>query len=169
MVAAPDVPRIDSYLRLPQVQQAMPRGLVLRWGRQDSNLPADYRTRYLLNSERLIDGTYLEDAQAQRDPQTMRPIVNFQFDRRGGRIFGRGTGANVGRLMAIVLDETVVSAPVINSQIFDRGMIELGGGSIEEAGDLALVLRAGALEAPIEMIEQRSVGPSLGGKGGTSW
>jgi preprotein translocase subunit SecD len=164
LVTREDVPLLTRYLQLPEVQSAIPRNVRLRWGRQEEvapGQPAEYRLLYALEADPLITGDFLVDAQAQRDQQMM-PIVNFQFNRRGGSIFGRGTGANVGRLMAIVLDDNVVSAPVIQSQIGARGMIELGGGSIEEAGDLALVLRAGALPAPIEVVYQTSIGPTLG-------
>jgi preprotein translocase subunit SecD len=109
-----------------------------------------------------MTGEYLEDAQAQRDPQFGQPEVSFTLSRQGGRIFERATGAHVGDAMAIVLDERVISAPVIQTQIGMNGRITLGGGAIEEARDLALVLRAGALPAPIEIVEERSVGPSLG-------
>jgi len=121
-----------------------------------------FRTLYLLEQRPLITGEFLVDAQALRDPQMGQPLVTFEFNRRGGRVFERGTGENVGNLMAIVLDERVFSAPVIRSQIGNRGQIEMGGGSIEDARDLALVLRAGALPAPIEIVEERSIGPSLG-------
>jgi len=110
----------------------------------------------------MMTGEYLEDAQAQRDPQFGQPEVSFTLSRQGGRIFERATSAHVGDAMAIVLDDRVISAPVIQTQIGMNGRITLGGGAIEEARDLALVLRAGALPAPIEIVEERSVGPSLG-------
>ena len=157
---------MQRYLALPQVQRLMPRGTELRWGhvpQQQAGQPAPaYRTLYLLEARPIITGEYLQDAQAQRDPQFNQPIVTFEFSRRGGRIFERATGENVGNQMAIVLDERVFSAPVIRSQIGARGQIEMGGGSIEEARDLALVLRAGALPAPLRIVEERTVGPSLG-------
>lgn len=162
LVAAADVPVVDQFLALPAVQSALPRNVVLRWGPAEDASVQGYRFLYLLDREPLITGTYLQDAQAQRDPQMGRPLVTFEFDRRGGRIFERGTGANVNNLMAIVLDDEVVSAPVINSQIGMRGQIEMGGNSMEEASDLALVLRAGALPAPIEIIEEQAIGPTLG-------
>jgi protein-export membrane protein SecD len=162
LVMAEDVAVLERYLAMPEVQQLLPRGIELRWGVDPQAAVTGYRTLYALDRTPLITGERLTDAQAQRDPQLGQPIVLFEFDRQGGRIFERGTGANVGNLMAIVLDERVFSAPVIRSQIGSRGQIELGGGSIEEARDLALVLRAGALPAPLEIVEERSVGPSLG-------
>lgn len=162
IVAGSDVDFIDRALALPEVQAALPRGSVLRWGTDPSGGAQGFRYLYLLESNPLITGERLQDAQAQRDLNIGYPIVTFEFDRQGGRIFERGTGQNVGNLMAIVLDEEVVSAPVIRSQIGARGQIELQGSSLQEAGDLALVLRAGALPAPIEIVEERTVGPSLG-------
>lgn len=162
LVASSDVPAISQYLALPQVQQALPRGSVLRWGQANDAAIPGYRFLYLLERDPLITGEYLEDAQAQRDPQMGQPIVTFELDRRGGRIFDRGTGQNIGRLMAIVLDDEVVSAPILQGQISTRGQITLGGASMAEANDLALVLRAGALTAPIEIVEEQAVGPTLG-------
>jgi preprotein translocase subunit SecD len=165
-VADADVAAVQRYLELPAVQRLLPRGTEFRWGMPPRASAAaeapGYRILYLLDARPIMTGEYLQDAQAQRDPQFNRPIVTFELNRRGGRIFERATGENVHNLMAIVLDERVYSAPVINSQIGNRGQIEMGGGSIEEARDLALVLRAGALPAPIKIVEERTVGPSLG-------
>ncbi|MQA92062.1 MAG: protein translocase subunit SecD [Gemmatimonas sp.] len=162
LVLNEDVPFLESALARPEVQQTMPRGVELRWGLDSDSETTGVRSLYLLDEEPLITGEYLTDAQAQRDLQLGQPIVLFEFNRRGGRIFERGTGANVGNLMAIVLDEQVFSAPIIQSQIGTRGQIEMAGSGIEAASDLALVLRAGALPAPIDIVEERSVGPSLG-------
>jgi preprotein translocase subunit SecD len=84
------------------------------------------------------------------------------LNRAGGRLFSRFTGQHVGDYLAIVLDGEVMSAPVIRDRIGASGQIELGNAGLEEARDLALVLRAGALPAPLRIMEERSVGPSLG-------
>jgi protein-export membrane protein SecD len=165
-VANEDVAAVERFLALPQVQRLLPRGTELRWSHQTAlrtgqQVP-QFRTLYLLEARPIITGEYLVNAQAARDPQFNRPIVTFEFDRRGGRIFERATGENIGNLMAIVLDDRVFSAPIIQAQIGSRGQIDLRDGSIEEARDLALVLRAGALPAPIRIIEERTIGPSLG-------
>jgi protein-export membrane protein SecD len=161
LIANENVATVERYIAMPEVQQLVPRGLVLRWGLDQDAQLSGFRSLYLLEREPLITGEYLVDAQAQRD-QLGQPIVIFEFNRQGGRIFERGTGANVGNLMAIVLDERVFSAPIIQSQIGTRGQIEMGGGTIEAASDLALVLRAGALPAPIEIVYESAIGPSLG-------
>jgi protein-export membrane protein SecD len=163
-VARENIAAVEQYLATPAVQQLMPRGVQFRWGMEPAAGSPDQggRLLYLVESRAMMTGEYLEDAQAQRDPQFGQPEVTFTLSRQGGRIFERATSAHVGDAMAIVLDERVISAPVIQTQIGMNGRITLGGGSIEEARDLALVLRAGALPAPIEIVEERSVGPSLG-------
>ncbi len=162
LVGIEDVPFLERAIALPEVQAAMPRGTEFIWGIAPSGVALPYRELFLLEQQPLITGERLVDAQAQRDPQLGQPIVTFEFDRQGGRIFERGTSPNVGNLMAIVLDDQVFSAPVIRQPIGARGQIEMGGGTLESAGDLALVLRAGALPAPIEIVEERTIGPSLG-------
>jgi preprotein translocase subunit SecD len=164
-VAAEDTAIINRYLSLPQVQAAVPRGLEFRWAfvpRAASAQARRERLLYLLESRPILTGQYLEDAQAQRDPQLGQPEVVFRLNRRGGRLFGEATGRSVGRKLAIVLDGRVYSAPVIQDRIERNGRITLGGASMEEARDLALVLRAGALPAPIRIVEERTIGPSLG-------
>ena len=164
VVQAADVPAVERYLALPAVQRLLPRGTELLWGTSQAGTGQQEQVRrlFLVESRAMMTGEYLEQAQAQTDQQTMRPIVIFELSRRGGRIFEKATGENIGRQMAIVLDDRVFSAPVIQSQIANRGQIEMGGGTLEEASDLALVLRAGALPAPLQIVEERTVGPSLG-------
>jgi protein-export membrane protein SecD len=89
--------------------------------------------------------------------------VPFELDKPGGRIFADVTGNNIGRRLAIILDGKLFMAPNINSRIPNgRGVITLGGSSATEARDMAIVLKAGALEAPLEIMEKRIIGPSLG-------
>ena len=108
----------------------------------------------------MVSGELLENASAGFD-QNSRPAVNFQLNAEGARRFGRVTGENIGRPFAIVLDNKVVSAPVIQSQIFGSGQIT-GNFNVAETNELALILRAGALPAPLIVLEERSVGPGLG-------
>ena len=120
---------------------------------------------YLLKSDTNIGGDLLEDAFVSYDERG-RPQVAFHFGAEGGRRFGDLTEANVGQLLAIVLDDVVQSAPVIQSKIGNQGVINLSRGSIEEtfneAKFLATTLRAGALPAALEQLEERTVGPTLG-------
>ncbi len=119
---------------------------------------------YLHQLERRIalEGTHIRDAQLAFNPDTNEPVVNFKLDDEGARRFGEMTRANIGRQLAIVLDDEVITAPVIRS-VIAGGSGEISGAfSSAEAGDLALLLRAGALPAPLDVVEERTVGPDLG-------
>jgi len=115
---------------------------------------------YLVDTKADITGDYLDDARLQFDRQG-RPVVGFTFNAEGGRIFGDLTRENIGNQLAIILDERVYSAPAIRSQINMRGQIE-GRFTTAEAAELAVVLRAGSLAVPVEIEEERTVGPALG-------
>ncbi len=117
---------------------------------------------YAVRKRVVVSGDRLVDAQSQMDQQTGRPIVSFRFDTVGGRKFGRFTSENVGRLLAIVLDNRVISAPRIQSAITGGSGIITGRFTVQQTTDLALLLRAGALPAPITILEERTVGPGLG-------
>jgi preprotein translocase subunit SecD len=115
---------------------------------------------FLVGDKADLTGDYLEDARVGFD-QRQRPIVTFQFNAAGGEIFQKLTGANIGKQLAIVLDDRVYSAPVIRSRIGSHGQIE-GRFSSAEAADLAVVLRSGSLSLPVAIEEERVVGPGLG-------
>ncbi len=117
-------------------------------------------TWYVLNRIAAVTGRDLSGAEPSHDASG-RPSVNFTLNRDGATRFGRVTGANVGKYLAIVLDNRVYDAPVIQSQINDRGEIT-GGFTPQKAQDLALVLRSGALPASIKYESESTVGPSLG-------
>ena len=118
------------------------------------------RQFYALNRSVPVTGRDLKTARVQKG-QLGEPIVGFSLTPDGGRKFGQLTEANVGRRLAIVLDNKIRSAPTINSKIEDEGIIE-GSFSPQEASDLALVLRSGSLPASLTTLEERTVGPSLG-------
>lgn len=165
LIAEQDVPTVEAYLALDTVQALMPRATELRWGARPTAVGgASYRELYVLDVDPLLTGDRLEDAgPAARDPDFNTPYVPFQTTRQGARIFERATSRNVGRYMAIVLDGRVQSAPTINETLSRRAQITMGSGaSFQEAQDLALVLRAGALPQPIKIVERRTVSPSLG-------
>jgi preprotein translocase subunit SecD len=165
LVEAPQVETVQRYLDLPAVKTRLPSEVRVLWGDTPRSVAGKtYHSLFVVESEPLITGEYLTDAQAIRDPQTGSPTVPFQLTRQGGRIFERGTSRHVGDRMAIILDGIVKGEPpVIRDVLGDRAQIELGtGANLEEAADIALVLRAGALPAPMEIIEERTVGPSLG-------
>ena len=117
---------------------------------------------WLVKKKILVSGERLADAQASFDQMTNTPVVNFRFDVAGGKSFARATSENVGRPFAIVLDNQVISAPSIRQPILGgSGQIE-GGFTVESANDLAVLLRAGALPAPLNILEERTIGPGLG-------
>jgi len=117
---------------------------------------------YLLKKRSLLTGEYLTDARVQIDSQYNEPYVSLSFNARGARLFERITGDNIEKRLAIVLDNHVYSAPVIRDKI-SGGRAQISGRfTDDEARDLAIVLRAGALPAPVKILEERTVGPSLG-------
>ncbi len=120
------------------------------------------RRPYLLKKRTLMTGEVLVDAKVRIDSQFNRPYVKLKFDSRGARMFDRITAANVKKRLAIVLDNNVYSAPVIQERISGGEAQITGQFTIEEARDLAIVLRAGSLPAPVKILENRTVGPSLG-------
>ena len=117
---------------------------------------------FLLKKRAAITGEYLTDARVQIDSQYNEPYVSLSFNSRGARLFGQITGANIKKRLAIVLDDVVNSAPVIQDKITGGRAQITGRFTMEESRDLAIVLRAGALPAPVKIIEERTVGPSLG-------
>ena len=164
LVKEEQVPAAESLLGRPEVTRLVPRGLEYKWGTEvESRGALSYRALYLVEAKPIITGEELEKATARRDPMTNQSIVEFTLSRRGGRMFERETGRHVNDHMAIILDGRVQGAPpIIKSQIGQRGQIELGNKALQDANDLALVLRAGALPAPLLIVEERTIGPSLG-------
>ena len=110
----------------------------------------------------MVQGEDLTDAQPGFDSRTSEPVVNFRFNLRGGQQFGQVTAENVGKPFAIVLDEKVVSAPRILGPITGGSGQISGNFSVQQANDLAVLLRAGALPAKLTIVEERTVGPGLG-------
>jgi preprotein translocase subunit SecD len=121
---------------------------------QEGKLPVEKRV--------MVQGEDLTDAQPGFDPQTQQPIVNFRFNIRGGQRFGQVTSENVGKLFAIVLDGKVISAPRILGPITGGSGQISGSFTVEQANDLSILLRAGALPAKLTIVEERTVGPGLG-------
>jgi preprotein translocase subunit SecD/SecD/SecF fusion protein len=123
---------------------------------------ADPTISYILTDVPLMTGEDLVDAQAAFDQQTNEPVVNFRLSTAGARKFGEVTQANVGRLFAIVLDSEVISAPQIREPILGGSGQISGSFSVQSANDLAILLRAGSLPAKLTIVEERTIGPSLG-------
>ncbi len=157
------VATMKSKLDKPGVRQLIPGDVQFAWGTKSEIVAGRKVVRlYLLNSRVQMSGESLTDASPSYD-QYGKPIVEFRLTREGGRRFSRVTGPNIGKPLAIVLDDKVESAPRINDRIRDQGTITMGSGTTyQEAYDLAIVLKAGALPTDVEIIESSIVGPSLG-------
>ncbi len=163
LVTLEDKPRIDQFLKDPKLWEQIPEDDTLAWATGAEPFKGvDYQKLYLIKKKAELSGKYLTDAREDYD-QYRRPEVRFTFNKEGGRRFAQLTGANIDKPLGIVLDGRVESTPIIRAKIRESGVIEMGSGAtIESARDLAVVLRAGALPAPVKIIENRVVGPSLG-------
>lgn len=145
------------------VKGTVPPGTeVLYEVREDPETRRAIKTPYLLMKRAILTGSYLTDAKVQIDSQYNEPYVSIKFDKKGAQIFEKITEENVKKRLAIVLDQKVYSAPVIQEKISGGEARITGRFSSEEARDLAIILRAGALPAPVKILEERTVGPSLG-------
>jgi preprotein translocase subunit SecD len=141
----------------------MPGNMDVLPGVSDSGAPGDRAETvyYLVRKVAVVTGRDLRTAKPSLD-ETNRPAVSFSLNQEGARKFGKATGDNIGRRLAIILDGRVQSAPVIEGRIFDEGRISGGGFTQQDVQDLSLVLRSGALPASLTYLEERTVGPSLG-------
>jgi preprotein translocase subunit SecD len=136
-------------------------------GEAGEQTPDRFWRTYYLHKRAALTGEYLQNADQTWDQQTGRPEVSFEFDRQGASISERMTGDNIGRKMAILLDDKINSAPVIEGRIGARGRITLGSFGDpfqiqQEAKDLVAVLRSGALPAPLRKTFETQVGPTMG-------
>jgi protein-export membrane protein SecD len=162
--------KVDQILSRKDVQEALERsglgGSNFLWGHETKVAGSSlYRMMYYVKSRPEMRGDAIRDARGSIDRggfSAGAAIVELEMNGKGAKTFARVTGANVNKYLAIVLDSTVYSAPVIRSKIpSGRAQIE-GSFTMDEAKNLAIVLRAGALPAPVKIMEQRTVGPSLG-------
>ena len=157
-----------AKLTFRMVDQSMPADQAQQGGRvppESEILPgtkSEGKTPYLIEKRVLVSGEDLTDAQPGFDQRNGEPIVTFRFNNNGARRFAQVTQENVGRPFAIVLDNEVISAPVIREPILGGSGQISGSFTVQGANDLAILLRAGALPAPLTIIEERTVGPGLG-------
>jgi preprotein translocase subunit SecD len=163
LIAEKDVPRAEYYFSLPQIQAAIPPAKTIKWGTDTLSLGGDvYRTIYVLDAREILGGEYIQTARPNETPID-GTVVEFTLSNEGGRRFRSETAKHVQDYMAIVLDDRVMGRPpVIQSAISTRGQITLGRGNLQQAQDLALVLRAGSLPVPLRIAEVRNIGASLG-------
>ena len=165
-VPTKNIPAVERLLAQEDVQRIIPPDAQFLWSSETFKMGDEpYRELFFLNRDAEITGKYLTNAQVTigSDVENAgKPVVNFTFNRPGARILSRVTGANIKKRLAVVLDKKVYTAPVIQSKIpYGSGIIE-GIPTMEEAKLITIVLKAGALPAPVSIIEERTVGPSLG-------
>ncbi len=163
-VKADERNRLELILNRPDVQRVIPDNVEFIF----SAKPITYQDGkaiyelYCVNKKPELTGGVITDATANIDPNTSQPVVNMEMNSEGAAEWARITGANVNHRIAIILDGLVYSAPNVRTKITGgRSQIE-GVGNLDEAKLLEIVLKAGALPAPVDIIEERSVGPSLG-------
>ena len=163
-VPADERNKLEMILNRPDVQKVIPNNVEFKFSaktEKDANGKEFYRL-FLVNKEPELTGGVITDAQANIDPNTSTPIVTMTMNSEGATEWARITGANVGKRIAIMLDGAIFSAPVVKGKITGgRSQIE-GMADLNEAKLLEIVLKAGALPAPVDVIEERTVGPSLG-------
>ena len=165
-VSGRDLQRVKNLINAPEAQELIPADVEFLFSSKPAGAEGnEFYFLYLVRKRPEMTGHMIQDAFVsigQVVEYMGQPIVNFSTTDEGVRLFSRITGSHIGERMAIVLDESVYSAPVIQSKISEGRGIITGSGTQEEAKDLAIVLRAGALPAEVEIIEDRTVGPSLG-------
>jgi protein-export membrane protein SecD len=172
VVKRESVNKVNEYIRRDDVRKALDRaglgGNIFLWGNEavsGGGVPGGYKYLYYVKASPEMKGDVIRDARQSMNQGGMsggKAKVDMEMNAEGARKFTRVTGANINKQLAIVLDSTVYSAPRIVSRI-SGGRAEITGSfTIEEAKALAIILRAGALPAPVKIIEERTVGPSLG-------
>lgn len=159
--------RINNILAREDVRSAMPEGVQFTWAAKSESVTNDQGSQlyefYTLKRDAELTGEHVTSAQAQIEQGGFGgAVVTMQMDAEGARDWARITGANVNKQVAIVLDNAVFSAPVVRQKIIGGNSQIDGMANMDEARLLEIVLKAGALPAPVEIIEERTVGPSLG-------
>jgi len=145
------------------VRGSVPEGDELLYQKRvDKESGQERKTPFVVQKKTLLTGRDLSTARVSIDQNTSEPYVSVEFNAAGAKAFGDLTEANVGKRLAIILDGNIHSAPVIRERIPSGRAQITGGFTTQEATDLAIVLRAGALPAPVTVLEERTVGPSLG-------
>ncbi len=156
--------KLQLMLNRPEVQQVIPNNIQFVFSAKpiaNQNGQPIYML-YCVNKSPELTGGVITNAVATISPETSAPIVNMEMNSDGAAEWARITGANIGKRIAIILDGVVYSAPVVQNKITGGNSQISGSGDLQEAQLLAIVLKAGALPAPVDIIEERTVGPSLG-------
>ncbi|KAA3633206.1 MAG: protein translocase subunit SecD [Calditrichaeota bacterium] len=158
-----DKQQIDKWLNLPQVQNLIPIDVQFAWStRSEINNSREVYSLYLMKRKVQFLGKFLENITLGSDSYG-KAVVNFSLSGDGAGHFAQLTGANINKPLAIVLDDKIESAPMINSKIRNRGQITMGSSaSMKDARNMEIVLKAGSLPVPVEIIEKNVVGATLG-------
>jgi len=162
--AAEDTARVMELLKNEEIQRMLPRNTEVLWGANSVQF-ADGNEQFTLfgvNTDLELTGEVIEEASIQFDPVTNAPEVAMGMNSEGARVWSRITGANIGKPVAIVLDGYIVSYPNVQTKISGGNSTITGLESVEEAEDLVNILLSGALPAPLEILEERTVGATLG-------
>lgn len=163
-VAEENREKINRILKRPEIQKLIPTDMMFLWSAKHSIIAEGKKwyKLYPVKKEAELTGGVIVDARATIDPNYNTPVVNMEMNAEGARDWARITGANIQKRIAIVMDNGVFSAPVVRQKIIGGNSQIEGMDNIEEAKLLEIVLKAGALPAPVEIIQQQTVGPSLG-------
>lgn len=162
------ISKLQGYLERPDVRAVIPDSLMIaftahpEFGADPSNKKIGAYGLYVVGSEALLTGEYVTDAQEDIDPQSGKPMVRMEMNAEGADRWAEITGRNIKKRVAIVLDGLVYSAPTVQNKISGGSSQITGSQDMNEAQLLRIILKAGALKAPIKIIEERLVGPSLG-------
>ncbi len=158
-----DKDKVDRLLAREDVKAVIPSDMVFAWGNKTFDSPdGKIYTLYAIKKDAELTGKVITNARANIDPTNNTPVVSMEMNTEGSADWSRITGSNIGKRIAIVLDNAVFSAPVVRGKISGGNSQIEGMANIQEAKLLEIVLKAGALPAPVKIIEERSIGPSLG-------
>ncbi|MCL5266499.1 MAG: protein translocase subunit SecD [Bacteroidetes bacterium] len=163
-VAESDKDKLERILERSDVQHVIPSDFQFLYSAKPQIVDQGQKfyAFYVVNKQAELTGSVITNAQATIDPTSNTPVVQMTMNSQGARDWARITGANIHKRIAIVLDNAVYSAPVVQNKIPNGSSQITGMGNMDEANVLAIVLRAGALPAPVDIVEERNVGPSLG-------
>ncbi|MEO8664998.1 MAG: protein translocase subunit SecD [Ignavibacteria bacterium] len=158
-----DKDRVDRILNNPLVKDVIPSDMQFAWSNRTFESEGEkIHVLYAVKKDAELTGKVIVDARSNIDPSNNSPIVSMEMDAEGSADWARITGANINKRIAIVLDKVVYSAPVVRNKITGGNSQIEGMANVQEAKLLEIVLKAGALPAPVKIIEERSIGPSLG-------
>lgn len=159
-----DKAKVERLLEKEEVKKVIPDDVSFVWSQKSFQGQGGetYYVLYTIKSEPELTGNVIVDANSNIDPTTNQPIVTMQMNSEGAADWARITGSNINKRCAIVLDNVVYSAPNIKSKITGGNSQIEGMANVQEAKLLEIVLKAGALPAPLKIIEERTIGPSLG-------